>query len=204
MRFKLTLCAALSICTSLVLAQVDVDTVATESFSAEPIGFLKIGRDRYLPITSSEYESYRRDGENTRLVNEYATPAPDQVTATSVSDDVQAAILKTHNDLRALHNSPALTWDDRLASFGEDWVQACKFKHSHGPYGENLAAGHHDFHSAIIDWYNEAKDYDFNNPGFSGKTGHFTQVVWKATTSIGCAMKLCPTWPIYICNYSPP
>ena len=28
-------------------------------------------------------------------------------------------------------------------------------------------------------------DYNFNNPGFSGTTGHFTQVVWKTSTQLG-------------------
>ena len=34
-------------------------------------------------------------------------------------------------------------------------------------------------------WYDEVKDYNFDKPGFSGATGHFTQVVWKATTKAG-------------------
>ncbi|KAG0041450.1 hypothetical protein BGZ83_001792, partial [Gryganskiella cystojenkinii] len=121
-----------------------------------------------------------------------------------LSQDDITAILKAHNDLRALHSSPALVWDDKLAAFGDNWIQKCEFEHSNGPYGENLAAGHSDFPSAIKDWYDEIKDYDFNNPGLSGKTGHFTQVVWKATTSVGCAVKKCPDWPLYICNYQPP
>ena len=35
---------------------------------------------------------------------------------------------------------------------------------------------------ATKDWYAEVKDYDFNNPGFSFKTGHFTQVTFEKIT----------------------
>jgi len=35
-------------------------------------------------------------------------------------------------------------------------------------------------------------------------SGHFTQVVWAATTTVGCAVKSCPKYPIYICEYDPP
>ncbi|GFR71362.1 pathogenesis-related protein 1 [Elysia marginata] len=34
-------------------------------------------------------------------------------------------------------------------------------------------------------WYDEIKDYNFDSPGFSGSTGHFTQVVWKESTQLG-------------------
>ena len=33
--------------------------------------------------------------------------------------------------------------------------------------------------------YNEIKDYHYSYPGFSGATGHFTQVMWKATQKVG-------------------
>jgi hypothetical protein len=34
--------------------------------------------------------------------------------------------------------------------------------------------------------------YDWSNPGFSETTGHFTQIVWKATTPVGCGKANCP------------
>ena len=36
-------------------------------------------------------------------------------------------------------------------------------------------------------WYEEIKDYRFNNPGFGSKTGHFTQVIWVGSREIGLA-----------------
>ncbi|KAF8932265.1 hypothetical protein BGZ47_011469 [Haplosporangium gracile] len=118
----------------------------------------------------------------------------------------QKIILDTHNKYRARHGAPPLTWNAKAAQFGSNWIQKCQFKHSGGKYGENLAAGYKDFKSGIDAWYNEVSKYNYNNPGFSMATGHFTQVVWKGTKSVGCAKKFCPgsNWTIYICNYDPP
>jgi len=69
-----------------------------------------------------------------------------------------------------------------------------------------LAAGYKDFKTAITAWYDEVKYYNYNKPGFSGSTGHFTQVVWKSTKQVGCAKKFCKSsgWTIYICEYDAP
>lgn len=44
----------------------------------------------------------------------------------------------------------------------------------------------------MIAWGDEGDIYDFGLPtGFSEETGHFTQLVWKATTQVGCAAVNC-------------
>jgi hypothetical protein len=43
--------------------------------------------------------------------------------------------------------------------------------------------------------------------------GHYTQIVWKTTTRLGCGVALCdqnspfmgfPKWEFWVCNYAPP
>ncbi len=55
-------------------------------------------------------------------------------------------------------------------------------------------------------WYNENKDYDFNNPGFSPNTGHFTQVVWNGSQKlgVGCAFTKDNLNVFVVAQYSPP
>ena len=48
------------------------------------------------------------------------------------------------------------------------------------------------------------KDYNYDSPGFSTATGHFTQVVWKDTTYLGCAVNTNCEWATYLCQYRAP
>ncbi|TEB39194.1 PR-1-like protein [Coprinellus micaceus] len=119
--------------------------------------------------------------------------------------------LDGHNLVRRDHGAAALTWNDTLASAAQRWVDGCKFQHSGGavgPYGENLAAGTNlGIRAAIKLWTDEVSQYDPNNP----QPSHFTQVVWKETTQVGCAVRTCTTiFPnniaaqFYACEYNPP
>lgn len=59
----------------------------------------------------------------------------------------------------------------------------------------------------IIDmWGQERKVYDWNNPGFSMQTGHFTQMVWKGTSKLGCAVTNCggSLGKLYVCHFDGP
>ncbi|KAF9956610.1 hypothetical protein BGZ70_009813 [Mortierella alpina] len=135
----------------------------------------------------------------TTTTNPSPTPTPDGLT------EEQRSLLSTHNALRARHGVPPVAWSKAAEDFGAKWIEPlCTLEHSAGPYGENLAMGQTNWTSAIQDWYSEIKDYDFNNPGYTPDTGHFTQVVWRSTTSIGCAKKDCSGTPLYVCEYDPP
>jgi hypothetical protein len=49
----------------------------------------------------------------------------------------------------------------------------------------------------------QVSSYDFNNPGWSGATGHFTQLVWVGTTRAGCGFNARCTMATYVCQYAP-
>ncbi|KAF9550259.1 hypothetical protein EC957_001166 [Mortierella hygrophila] len=190
----------------------DMDTdmnAAVDPTSVDPVGFLNMGRGRLVSVTSSEYESIER-GEWPDTSSKPGEEISPDATATAVgtavvlSQDEIKSVLGAHNKLRALHGAPALTWNANSAKFGDDWLKSCEFKHSGGKYGENLAAGYKNFPAAVQAWYDEIKSYSFANPGFTGATGHFTQVVWKSSKTLGCAKRTCPKWNVYICEYDPP
>ncbi|KZT74693.1 PR-1-like protein [Daedalea quercina L-15889] len=121
--------------------------------------------------------------------------------------------LNDHNTARAQYGAAPLTWNDTLAAAAQQWANGCVFQHSGGtlgPYGENLAAGTGDEYGidqAIQSWTNESSQYNPNSP----EASHFTQVVWKATTQVGCAEQDCNgIFPAsygeahyYVCEYYP-
>lgn len=79
--------------------------------------------------------------------------------------------------------------------------------------GENLAEGDGngwtsaaDAASSAVDlWYNEVTLYDYSNAVFSSATGHFTQLVWVASTQIGFGAYLTSSgeWLI-VAEFDPP
>ncbi|KAF6766373.1 PR-1-like protein [Ephemerocybe angulata] len=122
--------------------------------------------------------------------------------------DIQA-YLDAHNSVRRNHGAADLTWSDSLAAAAQKWANNCQFKHSGGSlgaFGENLSAGTNmDIAGAVKLWADEAPQYDPSNPQFS----HFTQVVWKSTTQVGCAVQTCTgifgdtPAKFFVCEYNP-
>ena len=128
---------------------------------------------------------------------------------TDILSDNASILLSAHNNKRSLHkDTPSLTWSTELETYAQNYADQydCSgtLVHSGGPYGENLALGY-GIEGSVDAWYNEIEYYDYNNPGFSENAGHFTQVVWKSSTEVGCGIKSCGgVWGDYvICSYKP-
>lgn len=92
-----------------------------------------------------------------------------------------------------------------------------------GGYGQNIGYGvtENEIGMMITNlMYNDEIDYFPNpygvpNPAMTEfeKWGHFSQIVWKDTTHVGCATVMCnglgnidssSSLPFTVCNYSPP
>ncbi|KAF9068038.1 CAP domain-containing protein [Rhodocollybia butyracea] len=129
------------------------------------------------------------------------------------SDSDVQAYLSAHNTVRAQHGATALTWSNDAAAAAQKWANNCVFQHSGGtlgPFGENLAAGtgsSYGIPQAMESWSSEVSQYNSADPVAS----HFTQMVWKGTTQVGCAVASCSgifaasfgLASYYVCEYSP-
>ncbi|CAF1385927.1 unnamed protein product [Adineta ricciae] len=128
--------------------------------------------------------------------------------------------LDKHNEYRSKHCVPALQLDDELNNIAQQYAEKLAatdtFEHSgatfHGEWmGENIYTAwssesvlNTPGDKAVTKWYNEISDYDWNNPTSSSGTGHFTQVVWKASTRLGIGRAVSASNKIYVvANYFP-
>ena len=135
----------------------------------------------------------------------------DSLTALAATPAQITAWLESHNNYRALHGVPSVTWSDTVAASAQAYANTCPDSHSGSGYGENLARATYDMaeNGVVQWWYDEEPLYDYDNPGFSSETGHFTQVVWKGTTQIGCGFNSGCSYPwsnstVWVCQYNPP
>ncbi|OLN86987.1 Repressed by EFG1 protein 1 [Colletotrichum chlorophyti] len=136
-------------------------------------------------------------------------PSPTSEPEWNSDETFTSAVLNSTNFYRGEHHASDLSWNDTLAEFADDYLDdmpgdSCDFSHSGGPYGENLAKGYPNVTASVEAWGEERDDYDFDEGEFDADTGHFTQLVWRNTTDVGCARKLCDddTWYI-VCEYWP-
>ncbi|OAA52866.1 CAP domain protein [Cordyceps fumosorosea ARSEF 2679] len=122
--------------------------------------------------------------------------------------DFKKQILDAQNWYRAQHSAPPLEWDDKLAQNAQAWASKCSENPRHQPsqpHGENIAWGTGERQAGFWAnlWGNERVKYSFDAPSFTGETGHFTQLVWKSTTKVGCAEAKCNYGTNVVCEYDP-
>lgn len=130
------------------------------------------------------------------------------------------ACLKRHNQLRALHHSPPLKMSRKLCQYAQNWADRLAhinlIQHRPDPkrYGENLFWKTSPFmkcggEEGPNSWYEEIADYDpswygGDPPADSFKvSGHFTQLIWKATEYLGVGLAIHGNSFFVVCNYWP-
>jgi pathogenesis-related protein 1 len=145
------------------------------------------------------------------------SPRPPAAGLLALSAAEASAMVEAHNALRAQVGVGPLAWDDRLAADAQQYVQtlagSCQLRHSQGSgHGENLAAWTQQAPptQAVVQWGQEKAAYrGGGGPMRSADmaAGHYTQVVWRGTTQVGCGRTTCArggfTWTLLSCNYSP-
>ncbi len=146
--------------------------------------------------------------------------------AGAASGDTEPAglsgITAAHNGVRANVTPaatpaiPPLTWSTTVAATAQAWADRCSFEHSGGKYGENIyaAAGKDSSPQDVVaSWASEAEQYDYAANRCSGTCGHYTQVVWRNSSKLGCGVAKCTKnspfsgfseWQFWVCNYDPP
>ena len=110
--------------------------------------------------------------------------------------------LESHNRYRKRHNSEPLTLNKDLCEIAQEYAkkiaESNNFIHSGNKYndkplGENIFMSNHFPISGKFttdNWYNEIKNYNFDDPGFKEGIGHFTQLVWKSTSEVGFGIEV--------------
>lgn len=131
-----------------------------------------------------------------------------------------------HNYYRALHkDTPSITRDSTIEAvaqaYAEKIAKAGVMEHSgNKKYGENIfltmSSGPDPKFTGtdgVDRWYKEISKYDYKKPGWGdGSAGHFTQVIWKSSTKVGCGAAVGryksngTNWyaVFVVCNYYPP
>ncbi len=138
------------------------------------------------------------------------------------------AIVAEHNKWRAKVGAGRLSYSPQLAASAQAWADNlkktnhCRMRHSapDGRYGENLfwagalswSDGRRELQRVppelpVDSWAGERADYNYSrNSCAPGKMcGHYTQVVWKSSTTVGCGYAVCEDSKeqIWVCQYQP-
>eukprot|EP00403_Amphidinium_massartii_P030119 CAMPEP_0178398462 /NCGR_PEP_ID=MMETSP0689_2-20121128/14785_1 /TAXON_ID=160604 /ORGANISM="Amphidinium massartii, Strain CS-259" /LENGTH=336 /DNA_ID=CAMNT_0020019225 /DNA_START=79 /DNA_END=1089 /DNA_ORIENTATION=- len=160
-----------------------------------------------------------------RCQKQIALTYKSNVTSRSKVPAVMQEIFDQHQLYRCMHDVPLFEWHDELAAQAQAWADAGEWGHGsqaertlpgYGLAGENLAWGYpvRSGLDSVQAWYDEIELTDGSPehgsdtlPGKSGAIGHYTQVVWKGSTLLGCgkgrANMMGNDGDYWVCQYYP-
>ena len=141
--------------------------------------------------------------------------------AIDLSSNIDDRLLAAHNRERATLGIKPLAWNEGLARDAAAWgkhltrvgylVHYPDNPNDPDPQGENLWAGTKGYY-ALEDmvglWIKEKKDYKpgiFPNNSRSNRldnVAHYTQVMWRSSTDVGCAVVRGRSDDFLVCRYS--
>lgn len=125
-------------------------------------------------------------------------------------------ILAAHNDARAAEKLSPLCWDPVLAAHAQSWADfiAVRGVMEHAiptGEGENLWMGESRTNlgvtAMVSDWIGEKADFrDGAFPAVARRgswhdVGHYTQIMWRQTTRIGCGFASRDGTDYLVCRY---
>lgn len=141
--------------------------------------------------------------------------------ATGLSNNLDQRLLAGHNRERDALGIAPLAWDEGLArdarAYADHLVRVGYLVHSEDdpadpdPQGENLWAGTSGYYGpeAMVGlWVDEKQDFKpgvFPNNSVSGdldNVAHYTQVVWRSSKAVGCAIARGGADDFLVCRYS--
>ncbi len=135
---------------------------------------------------------------------------------------VQQACLYIHNSYRLPHGSEELKWSGFLAKaatkLAKDLSQKSVTNQQLKPYeapgtsvmvmpnGDSSDIGQEAACiTAAKGWYDEQKNYKFDQPNLTEKNRHFTQMIWKASRNVGLGTAQASDGKFYfVAMYDPP
>lgn len=134
--------------------------------------------------------------------------------AVTLVQGTPAGWVKGVNTYRCMNGVGEVGWSNEAAASAQAYVNTLtSLVHSNsysllppaGPAGENLAMGQGTLEEVLASWYSEIKQCqtlpgcETGVDGSKTAVGHFTALVWKGVTQIGCAHN--NITKIYICRF---
>ncbi|MDO7834811.1 CAP domain-containing protein [Sphingobium sp. HBC34] len=135
---------------------------------------------------------------------------------------LRAVVLDLHNGERAALGLSPLDWDAALAQdaarYAAEMARTGQFRHSPRagravPSGENLWMGPHRLYGYDVMvgaflaerhlFRPDGKLPDFSTTGRWQDVGHYTQMIWRGTRQVGCALGEGPHYDYLVCRYFP-
>lgn len=136
---------------------------------------------------------------------------------------MRSTLLAAHNRERRDAGVPPLVWNTSLAAEAQAYARTLAreriFRHSDkatraGPEGENLWMGStraYSYEFMVGSWIDEQRYYrpravlpNFSSTGRWQDVGHYTQMIWRGTTAVGCGLASNADNDYLVCRYSPP